>query len=533
MPAWRRAASASCGWKTGGSSTTAAPRRCGGCCDGQRGGKGSSPSTPGDGEGRGEAGDSRSVGAFPHPAAAMRRPPSSPNGRRGTVIALTYAIRLAFRELRGGVKGFRIFFACLVLGVGAIAGISSLGASVGAAIHADARLLLGGDVSMRLVHREASAAERAFLDGSGTVSEIALLQSMAVSLDGAHHTLIELRAVDTAYPLYGQMTLDPPLDLAAVLEPRDGVYGAVADAAVASRLGLKPGDSFKIGAALLQLRAVIERAPDAALSGLAFGPRLTIAMPALAQTGIIQPGTLVNYEYRVRLPRGADPAVWARTAREKFSDAGWQIRTANQASPQLQRFIDRIGLFLTLVGVTALLVGGIGIGSAVANYIAAKTATIATLKSLGASTRLIFATYAVQIGILAALGIVLGLALGALTPLAATPFLAKLLPVPLRLAIYPRPLAVAAAAGVLTVVLFSLLPLAAVGQVRPAALFRDRVSPARRALSWPALAGTLAAALGLAALIAFNATDRGVALWYAGGAVIAFAVFRGAGALIV
>jgi putative ABC transport system permease protein len=444
-----------------------------------------------------------------------------------------YPLRLAFRELRGGIRGFRIFLACLALGVGTIAGIGSLGASVDAAIRADARVLLGGDVSLRLVHREANEAERQFLDTSGAVSEIALLRAMAVSLDGTHHTLVELRAVDAAYPLYGEVTLAPPQGLAAALAPRDSVYGAVADAAVAERLGLKPGDRFKIGTATVQLRAAIERAPDAALSGLAFGPRVTIAVAALGQTGLVQPGSLVNYEYRVRLAHGIDPAAWARDTREKFPDAGWQIRTASQASPQLQRFIDRIGLFLGLVGITALLVGGIGIGSAVANFVAGKTATIATLKSLGASRRLVFATYAAQIGILAAVGIAVGLALGAAMPLAAAPFLARLLPVPLRPAIYPLPLAIAAASGALTVVLFSLLPLAAVGRVTPAALFRDRVARARRALSWPALIGTVAAALGLAAVVALSATDRGVALWYVAGAAVAFAVFRGAGALIV
>jgi putative ABC transport system permease protein len=444
-----------------------------------------------------------------------------------------YPFRLAARELRGGVRGFRIFLACLALGVGAIAGIGSLGASVGAAIKADARVLLGGDVQVQLVHREATGAERQFLDGSGAVSEVALLSAMAVSPDGAHRTLIELRAVDAAYPLYDKVELDPAQDLAAALAARDGVYGAVAEPGVAERLGLRPGDSFKIGTATVQLRASVERAPDAALSGLAFGPRVTIAAAALGATGLIQAGSLVTYDYRLKLPPGRDPAAWAREARDKFPDAGWQIRTASQASPQLQRFIDRIALFLSLVGVTALLVGGIGIGSAVANYLVAKTATIATLKSLGASTRLVFAAYAVQIGLLAATGIAGGLALGALVPVAVAPLLQKLLPIPLRIGLYPLPLAIAAASGALTVLLFSLLPLAAIGRVMPGALFRDSVARAPRTLPWPALAGTLAAALGLAALVALSVPDRAVALWYVAGAVAAFALFRGAGALIV
>ena len=445
----------------------------------------------------------------------------------------SYAVRLALRELRGGVRGFRIFLACLALGVGAIAGIGSLGVAVSAAIRDDARILFGGDVSARLVHREANAAERRFLDRGGTVSEVARLQSMAVSRDGARHTLIELKAVDGAYPLYGTAALNPAQNLADALAARGGVYGAVADPAVAERLGIAVGDAFKIGAAVLELRATVERIPDAALSGLAFGPGVIIAAEALPQTGLLQPGALVSYDYRVRLPPGNDPAVWVSAAREAFPDAGWQVRTASEASPALQRFIDRIALFLGLVAITALLVGGIGIGSAVSYFIAGKTATIATLKSLGASTRLVFAAYAVQIGILALAGIGAGLALGALVPLAAAPFVAALLPVPLRLGPHVAPLAVAAADGILAVAMFSLLPLAGVGRVMPGALFRDIVAPARRGVPRLALAGTIAAALALAALIALSAPDRAVALWYVAGAAVSLGVFRLAAALIV
>jgi putative ABC transport system permease protein len=446
---------------------------------------------------------------------------------------MIYPLRLALRELRGGVRGFRIFLACLVLGVGAIAGIGSLGAAVDTAIREDARILFGGDAAARLVHRQATAAERAFLDRSGTVCEVALLRAMAVSPDGARHTLIELRAVDAAYPLYGTLELSPRQDLPAALAARDGVYGAVVDPAVAERLGRKVGDRFKIGAASLELRATAERIPDAALSGFAFGPGVVVAAAALPATGLLQPGALVTYDYRLKLPPGRDPAVWASAARDGFPDAGWEVRTATQASPALRRFTDRIALFLGLVGITALLVGGIGIASAVAYYIAGKTATIATLKSLGASNRLILAAYAVQLGLLALAGIAAGLALGALTPLAAAPFVARLLPVPLHPGLHPAALAVAAASGMLVVTMFSLLPLAAIGRVMPGALFRDLAAPAGRSPRWPALAGTAAAGLALAALVVLTVPDRIVAVWYLAGAAAAFALFRAAGAAIV
>src|SRR5438067_2317437 len=220
--------------------------------------------------------------------------------------------------------------------------------------------------------------------------------------------------------------------------------GAAGEAAVANRLGIKLGERFRIGEAELELRAIVERQPDAISGGLAFGPRIIVSQAALATTGLIRPGALVNYEYRLKLPPGADPESWTRSARAAFPEAGWQIRGAADASPALQRFIERVGFFLDLAGITALLIGGIGIGNAVAGYIAGKTAAIATLKCLGASTRVIFAAYLVQILTLAFAGIAGGLLLGGLVPAAIAPFVSGLLPVELRLGIYPLPLAIAA-----------------------------------------------------------------------------------------
>src|SRR5579864_8392405 len=225
---------------------------------------------------------------------------------------LGYALRLARRELRGGIGGFRVFLACLVLGVGALAAVGSLGAAVEAGIRGDARTLLGGDVSARLAYRPASAEERRFLAASGRLSETAKLRAMARSLDGARRSLIELQAVDDSYPLYGTVALAPPETLAAALMPENGVFGAAAEAAVASRLGLKIGDEFRIGDAVLRLSAMIETEPDQAFAGLAFGPRVTIPRAALAAAGLIRPGALVTYDYRLLLAAGTDPANWTR-----------------------------------------------------------------------------------------------------------------------------------------------------------------------------------------------------------------------------
>ncbi len=446
---------------------------------------------------------------------------------------LSCALRLARRELRGGIGGFRIFLACLVLGVGAIAAIGSLSAAVEAGIRADARTLLGGDVSARLAYRPANEAERQFLAASGTLSESAKLRAMARSLDGERRSLVELKAVDDAHPLYGTVGLAPAQPLGAALARNVGAFGAVAETPVALRLGLKLGDRFRIGDAVLFLSAIVESEPDAAFGGLAFGPRIIIARATLDETRLIRPGALVTYDYRLLLAPGSDAASWIRAARAAFPEAGWQLRSDADASPALQRFIDRVGFFLSLAGLTALLVGGVGIGNAVAGFVASKTNAIATLKCLGASTRVVFAAYFLQIMALALVGIAVGLLLGGVMPALVAPLIKGLLPGALRLDLYPTPLAMAGLFGLLTTLVFALWPLAAIGQVSPGALFRDRVAPARRHFAPLAMAGSAAAALGLAGLVVLTAADRKIALWYVGGALAAFLLFRLAGALVV
>jgi putative ABC transport system permease protein len=442
------------------------------------------------------------------------------------------ALRLARRELRGGISGLGVFVGCIVLGVGAIAGIGSLAASLSAGIAGDAKELLGGDAEARLAYRPADAAEHKFLQDSGELSEIASLRAMARATDADRLSLIQLKAVDSAYPLYGTVALSPAQDLGEALARREGFFGAVVDPALLGRLGVKIGDRIKIGEATLQIRGTISREPDAVASGLIFGPRVMIFAAALPETRLIQPGALVNYRYRLRLPPPETPADWIKAASAAFPNAGWQLRSFGQASPDLQRLIDRVGMFLSLVGLSTLLVGGVGVGNAVRGHIAGKTATIATFKCLGASTRLVFTVYFSEIVGIALLAILVALAIGALLPVGAAPLLRRLLPIPSRPGIYVRPLAFAALYGVLTTLVFSLLPLTAVGRIRPGALFREIVDRGRRQIPWKGLAASGSLALCLAAAAVMGTQDRRVALWFVAGAVGAFALFWAAGRAI-
>jgi putative ABC transport system permease protein len=442
------------------------------------------------------------------------------------VSQLGLAWRLAKRELRGGLKGFGVLLGCLCLGVAVIAGVGSLGASIDAGLNGDARALLGGDIEFSLAQRPAGAAEDAFLAAQATLSRVTRLRAMAIADSGASRSLIELKAIDGAYPLYGAVALDPAQPLDPALAQRDGAWGAVVAPALLDRLRLKLGDAIRIGSGRFILRATLAHEPDSVSGIFELGPRVMVSQPALAATGLLAPGSLVAYAYRLRLPPGADAAAVIDAAKAKFPEAGWRIRSFADAAPNLQELLDRVTVFLTLVGLTTLLVGGVGIANAVESYLAAKMDTIATLKCLGASRRLVFLVYLAQILTLAAGGIVAGLLLGIAVPFAAIPLLPAELPVEAQLGIYPLPLLLAAAYGLLATLCFAAWPIGAACETRAATLFRNALAPEQsRPALLPALIA-IGAALGLLFLAMASAPDRTVAAWFIAGAAGALVVFR-------
>jgi putative ABC transport system permease protein len=409
---------------------------------------------------------------------------------------------MALRELRGGLRGFYVFLACLALGVAAIAGVGSLARSLSEGLTSQGQAILGGDVALTLVHRRADAEERAFLARSGDVSEVATLRAMARLPDLSDQALVEIKAIDDAYPLYGAVTLEGGSDSASTLAKRDGVWGAAAEATLMQRLQLQPGSRVEVGDIAFEIRAVIAAEPDRLTSNLIFGPRLMIAAPALDETGLVRPGSLIQWRYRVRLPVGqrSDAALsrFVEEATAAAPTAGWRIRDRAHASPRLQTSIDRFTQVLTLVGLTALIVGGVGVANAVRGHLETKRQTIAVMKCLGAPAGAVFLIYLIEIGLIAIGGIVIGLAIGSALPLAGGPLIAMLLPLRLEEGLYLGPLLLAAGYGLLTALSFSLWPLGAARDVPPAALFRDLVAPERR---WPRARYIVAVAVAAGALL--------------------------------
>lgn len=448
-------------------------------------------------------------------------------------MSVGVATRIARRELRGGLKGFRIFLACLALGVAAIAAVGSVRASIEAGLAREGATMLGGDAAVELTYRRASVEELAVLDAISTsLSEVIDFRSMAQLTDGADRALTQVKAVDGNWPLLGAPVLDPPLPLDAVFAGRDGLPGAAMAPLLMSRLELTVGDRFRLGDQTFVLMATLVSEPDNATAGFGFGPRTLVRSEALAESGLIREGTLFNALYRMQVPPGSDLDALEADVETALDGAGLRWRDARKGAPGVSHAIERLGSFLVIVGIAGLAVGGVGISAAVRAYLDEKTETIATLKTLGAGTRTILAIYALQIGVLTAVGLGLGLVLGAAIPIAFGPLIAAALPVPIEIGVQPAPLVEAAIYGVLTAALFTLWPLARAGEIRAAALFRDVASGWRGLPRWPTLVLT---ALLMAALVAVATAFSGVAvltLWAGFGIFVAFLLLVLAGQLV-
>ena len=443
------------------------------------------------------------------------------------------ALRLARRELRGGVRGLRIVIACLALGVAAIAAVGSLREGIERGLREDGRRILGGDVEVQGGSQFLPDALREHLRARGAaLSEVVQMRSMLVAASGERQ-LVELKAVDAVYPLVGEVRLDPPVPLRDALAERDGRLGLVAQPLVLERLGLKPGDTVRLGLGTFEVRAALLAEPDRAGASAIMAPRAMISAAGLPGAGLVQPGSLFNQDLRAALPPGLTAAAAIGGIRDAFPGEAWRIRGASDAAPGISRFIEQTSLFMTLVGLTALLVGGIGVATGVRAWLEARARTIATLRCLGASARLIFAVFLIQVLALSAVAIGIGLAVGAALPVVGVALFGEALPVPPRAGVYPRPLALAALYGLLTAATFALWPLARASQIPGAALFRDALLPERlRARPW-LLAANGALALALVALTVAASPERGFALWFCGGAAATLILFRVGGAVLM
>ncbi len=414
-------------------------------------------------------------------------------------MGLRLAFKIAMRELRGGLGGFRVMLACLALGVASIAAVGTVRTSIESGLESEGARILGGDIELSLTHRFANAAERMWMhDQADLVSEVAVFRSMAVvSGDGiATRALTQIKAVDDNYPLIGIVELDPPLQLHEALAATDGLPGIVIKPSLAQRLGIGIGDTLRLGANEFRLNALIIKEPDSTGGDITLGPRSMVLTESLEGSLLMTEGTLFQSRYRLLLPADADIRSIARLAETSFAESGARWRDKENGAPGIQRFVDRAGTFLVLVGLAGLAIGGIGVSLAVSTYIRRKTEVIASLKTLGATQGTVFAVYLIQTGLVMLLALVIGLLLGMSIPLALESTISSRLPVPAKVGIYPGPLLEASLYGLLVGLIFCLWSLSAISRVRAATLFRSAVDNVKT-IPGPVLGSTLLLLAGL------------------------------------
>lgn len=409
------------------------------------------------------------------------------------------AWRLARRELDLKFRGLRLLLACLFLGVGALAAIGSLTQAIQRELASRGAMVLGGDLEFAVSQRPATSDERGVMTSLGRVSETMRMQGTAVGGTTATPLIvpIELKGVDSAYPLYGSLKL---ADGRAVHAP-DATTAWIAPA-LAERLGVHPGSQFRLGSAMFRVGGIIADEPDRLGEGFTLGPVAIVSTAGIARTGLIQPGSLYNSKYRVAVRGGRNLQTLSDRFKARFPEGGWQAKTRDRATPGAARFVERMGQFLMLVALSALVIAGIGVGNGVSSYLAARRPGIATLKILGATSGIIARIYVLQIGVVAAIGIAAGLAVG----VGAVPLIVWLagdvLPVAPKFSVEVMPLALAAIYGLLIAFAFAAPPLVAAGSVPASGLLRghfdNRRAPLRRVLPWMAGAGIAVVTLAMA-----------------------------------
>jgi putative ABC transport system permease protein len=454
---------------------------------------------------------------------------------------MTFVLRMTLREVRASWRRLLFFFVCIAVGVASIVAIRSLIQSVRDGLTREARAMTGADVVVRS-DRPLGEAVRAAVDeerrrGRVTVvSEAVELATMVRRTDARATRMVELRAVEATFPLYGRMTLGQGGAYSHELLRNRGV---LVRPELLAQLGLQVGDDLLIGTETFEIRGVIENEPGRNLGAFSLGSRVFIDLADLDSTGLVSFGSRADYELLLQIPpvRGVPgrrdaSTTLARDLSGAFVNDFVRARSYRQTEGRMNQNFERAENYLSLVGLVVLILGGIGVSSVTRVFVQQKVRSIAVLKCVGSTSRQVLAVYLTQVVLLGLAGSALGVGMAA-GVLGVLPIVVGDLEALLEVeyGLTPGAVVQGLSVGLLVSLLFSLVPLLEVRNVKPSLLLRQDVAGGRRfdPAKWIAAA---AVAASLVAVAAWQAGSLTVGLLLCGGFVALGAVLHAAGAVL-
>ncbi len=474
---------------------------------------------------------------------------------------IRFILKMAWRETRGAWRHFLYFFACIAIGVGALVGASLFGANMEQAVTKEARGLLGGDLEIRLT-RPLSLSGQAVLNSLSErdmlfthVSELVAMAARGTvgPVETQSTQIIELKAVESVYPLYGTIRLEPPQSLDTLLHPDEqrcgghSCFGAVVQESLLIRMGLSVGDRLKIGQAMFLITGIVRTEPDRMANAFTLGPRVMIAQEGLRAAELIKPGSRVRERYLIKIRSDTPLEPLRSELRDRLEADSARVSSYRTSQSQLRQFLEQLSRYLGLIGLTALFIGGLGVGTSIHAFLRDKLRTIAILKAVGADSATVIWTYVVQAIFLGCIGSLAGILFGialqrGLPPLMATLFASDILD-QLGLSLELSwasvwPLLKGATLGLLSTLLFTLWPLLKIREVHPGAIFRRDAEQAtveqgasqsrwwvKQGLTDPWNVGTAGGiVLGLCALSVWQAGSWSIGLLFIGAMALAITV---------
>ncbi|MEK7402319.1 MAG: FtsX-like permease family protein [Gemmatimonadota bacterium] len=382
--------------------------------------------------------------------------------------SLRRLMAIAWRESRTARRRLLLYMSSISLGVAALVAIDSFTENVSTSVQNQSRALLGGDVSLASRTKYSPRVE-ALLDSlrrSGTgVSRVTTFASMGVIVKSSNTRLVQVRAVSRGYPIYGDIVTDPAPAFGAL----HGGKHAVVDPSILVSLDANVGDSLLLGSARFLITGTLQSVPGDLGVTAAIGPRVYVSDQYLDETGLLVFGSRAEYETLLRMPEGLSPARFAGRFNPVFSSESPRVRlrTVAENENNLTRNIDQLGNFLGLVGLVALLLGGIGVASGVHAFVMRKIDTVAVLRCLGATSSQVLFIYVLQAAAMGLVGALAGAGVGVILQFTLPWVLKDFLPVDVSVSLAPSAIGLGLGIGVWVALVFALYPLLALRRISP------------------------------------------------------------------